>query len=340
MKLSLDVIGYGGYFTAPGEKLSLEDSVKKAAQFGYDAACIYAHRPLGFPMDLDSERRKRVVALYKELDLEMGAIVCCTNFMGGNHVLIYPQEKEIMYVKECNKMAKEMGSGIVRVLSAFYGYFQNLYANTGYGFPAFESRSRRVSRGEDWLEAWHDVRDGLTEVAKYAEEMGVVLALQTHPEIMGNNDDALEMLSEINVPSLKIGLDLPLLESQDPDFVKQTVHKMKDHMVYSHTISLKGNKTIGGAPYGWEEVTPGSEQDPMVWEVFVQALKEIGYSGLLSAEQCSPVIDKGHKLGTIKTIDERYIESVEYLKGLLIKHNCYSGNKDLSITEKASKKYT
>ncbi|MFC4873220.1 sugar phosphate isomerase/epimerase family protein [Negadavirga shengliensis] len=334
MKLSLDVIGYGGYFTAPGEKLGLEEAIKRAAKTGYDAACIYAHRPLGFPMDLDTERRKKIVDLYQELELEMGAVVCCTNFMQGNHVLLYPQEKEIMYVKECIKMAKEMGSGIVRILSAFYGYFQNPHASTGYGFPAFESRSKRVSRAEDWLEAWHEVRSGLTEVAQYAEEQGILLALQTHPEILGNNDEALEILNEVNVPSLKIGLDLPLLESQDPDFIRNTVHKMKDHMVYSHTISLAKNQTIGGAPYSWEEVAPGSEKDPMQWEVFIQALKEINYEGLLSAEICSPVVVKGHKLGSLKTIDERYAESLEYMKGLLLKHDCYTGQKDISHSER------
>jgi len=331
MKLSLDVIGYGGYFTAPGEKLSLEDAIKRAAKFSYDAACIYAHRPLGFPLDMDSERRKKIIGLFKELDLEMGAVVCCTNFIDSNHVLLYQQEKEILYVKECIKMAKDLGSRIVRVLSAFYGYFQNPYANIGYGFPAFGSRSRRVSRAEDWLEAWHDVRKGLTEVAKYAQDMGIVLALQTHPEILGNNEDALEMLEEVNIPSLKIGLDLPLLESQDPDFIKKTVHSMRKHMVYSHTISLAKKQTIGGAPYSWEEVAPGSEKDPMQWEIFIQALKEIDYKGLLSAEQCSPIIVKDHKLGTTEIIDERYIESIKYLKGLLIKYNCYSGHKDISM---------
>ena len=327
MKLSLDVIGYGGYFTAPGEVLTLEEAVRRAARFGYDAACIYAHRPLGFPMDLSSNRRKMLLELFKELDLEMGAIVCCTNFMQGNHVLLYPQEKEILYIKECIKMASELGAPIVRVLSAFYGYFQNPNANTGYGFPAFESRSRRVSRGEDWLDAWHEVKEGLAEVSKYAQDYGIVLALQTHPEILGNNEETLEMIEEVNNPNLKVGLDLPLLESQDPDFIRETVHNMKEYMVYSHTISLAKNQTIGGAPYSWEEVAPGSEKDPMEWEVFIQALKEINYQGLLSAEICSPVIVKGHQLGTIQTIDGRYNESKNYLKGLLKKYNCYSGHK-------------
>ena len=83
MKLSLDVIGYGGYFTKDNDQLSLEDSVRRAAEFGYDAACIFAHRPLGFPLDLNADRRKRLKDLYAELDLEMGGIVCCNNFVEG-----------------------------------------------------------------------------------------------------------------------------------------------------------------------------------------------------------------------------------------------------------------
>ena len=72
--------------------------------------------------------------------------------------------------------------------------------------------SRRVSRNEDFLEAWHQVRRGLHEVALYALDRGVTLALQTHPEITGNNEETLALLEEVNVSSLKVGLDLPLLE--------------------------------------------------------------------------------------------------------------------------------
>jgi sugar phosphate isomerase/epimerase len=326
MKLSLDTIGYGGYFTAPGEQLPLEDALRRAARFGYDAACIYAHRPLGFPLDLDADRRQRLQALYGELDLEMGAIVCCTSFLEANHVLLYPQEKEILYVRECIRLAKDLGAKIVRILAGFYGYFQNPFAGQGYGLPSFESRSRRVSRGEDWLEAWLQVRRGIREVARYAQDEGITLALQTHPEITMNNDDTLELLAEIDVPSLKVGLDLPLIESADPEFVRRTVLRMKGLMVYSHTISLRKLYTVGGAPAGWEEVTPGDVLDPLPWEAFLKACREIGYEGLLSAEQCSPII-KGHQLGTVKLVDERYAASLAYLKGLLLKLDAYTGHK-------------
>ena len=327
MKLSLDSIGYGGYFTAPGEQAPLEEAMRRAAKFGYDAVCIYGHRPIGFPLDLTPDRRKKLNDLAAELDLEFGAVVCCTNFVEGNHVLVYPREKEIMYSLACIDLAKDMGIKVIRIMAALYGYFQNPYATQGYGSPAFESRSRRVSRNEDFLDAWHQVREALHEVALYAQDKGVTIALQTHPEITGNNKETLEMLEEINVPSLKVGLDLPLLESQDHDFIRKTVYSMKGRMVYSHTISIAGERTVGGASYKWEEVTPGSENDPCQWEVFLQACKEIGYDGFLSHEQCSPIIVKGHKLGTLQTIDERYIESRQYFRALLDKLGCYTGHK-------------
>ena len=327
MKLSMDVVGYGGYFTINNEHILLEEAMKKAAEFGYDAVCIYAHRPIGFPPDFDTDRRNKIKDLAAELDLELGAVVCCTNFMESNHVLLYPQEKEILYVKECIDFAKEMGMKIVRILAAFYGYFQNPFANQGYGMPAFESRSRRVSRNEDWLEVWHDVVRGIREVALYARDKGITLALQTHPEITGNNDDTLEIIEEISIDSVKVGLDLPLFESQDPEFVRNTVHKMKGLMVYSHSISIAQNKTVNGAFYSWEEVTPGSPKDPCQWEIFIQACKDIGYDGLLSHEQCSPIIVKGHKLGDIAEVDKNYSEAHTYLKGLLTRLDCYTGHK-------------
>jgi sugar phosphate isomerase/epimerase len=327
MKLSLDTVGYGGYFTAPGESLPLEEGFKRASEFGYDAVCIYAHRPLGFPMDLDKERRKRLVGLAESLDLELGAVVCCTNYQESNHVLIYPREKEVMYTCACIDMAKDMGMSIVRVLAAFYGYFQNPYARQGYGAPAFESRSRRVSRNEDWIEAWHQVKESLKEVSLYAQDRGVTLALQTHPEITGNNEETLEMIEEVGVSSLKVGLDLPLFESQDPEFIRKTVHSMKGLMVYSHSISIAPNFTVGGAVYSWEEVEPGHPKDRCKWEVFLKACKEIGYDGLLSHEQCSPIITKGHKLGDIAEVDRRYQAAIAYLKPLVKKLGYYTGHK-------------
>jgi sugar phosphate isomerase/epimerase len=318
-------VGYGGYFT--DEHVPLEEAFRRAARLGYDAACIYAHRPIGFPLDIDPERRRRLRGLAGELDLEIAAVVCCTNFMEGDHVLVYPQEKEILYVREAIRLAQDMQIKIVRVMAAFLGYFQNPYAALGYGNPAFGTRNRRVSQGRDWLEAWHQVRRGLREVALFAQDAGVTLALQTHPEITNNNEETLEMIAEVDVPCLKVGLDLPLFESQEPEFVRQTVRSMKGMMVYSHSISIAVKRTVGGIPFGWDEVVPGTPKDPCQWRVFLETCQEIGYDGFLSHEQCSPMIVKGHKIAGLDHVDECYQAALRYLKGIARELNYYTGHK-------------
>lgn len=328
MKFSLDTVGYGGYFT-DGTSVPLEDAFKRAARLGFDAACVFAHRPLAFPMDLPAERRAGLKELAGELELEIGAVVCCTNFLKGDHALVFPQEKEIAYVRDAIQLAVDLDVDVVRVLAAFYGYFQNPFASQGYGNPAFESRSLRVSQNRDWLEAWTQVREGLREVALMAEDAGVTLALQTHPEITNNNEETLEMIDEVDVPSLKVGLDLPLFESQDAEFIRQTVRSMEGRMVYSHSISIAPKLTVGGAQHGWHEVTPGSEQDPCDWRVFLETCKEIGYDGLLSHEQCSPMFVKGHEMADIEEVDHRYREALVYLKHLAPDLDYYTGDKQL-----------
>jgi hypothetical protein len=37
----------------------------------------------------------------------------------------------------------------------------------------------------------------------------------------------------------------------------------------------------------------------------------------------------GHKLGTLDTIDQRYVDAHRYFRGLLEKLDCYSGHKAL-----------
>lgn len=326
MKLSMDTISYAGYFT-DGEHLPIEEAMERANKFGFDAVDVFAHRPVAFPMDLDDDRRKKIVDHAKALNLDLACVECCTNYMLGNHMLVFPQEKEILYTKDAIKLAADLGIPVVRILAGFIGYFMNPLARGGYGNPAFESRSRRVSRNRDWLEQWHAVKDALREVALMAQDAGVILALQTHPEITNNNEETLEMIDEVGVDSLKVGVDLPLFESQDPKFIRDTVLSMKGLMVHSHSISIVNKCTVGGSVFGWDEVVPGSERDCCDWETFFKACKEIGYDRYLAHEQCSPIIAKGHKVAGLDEVDRRNQAAIDYLKGLLKKLDYYSGKR-------------
>lgn len=97
--------------------------------------------------------------------------------------------------------------------------------------------------------------------------------------------------------------------------------------LYSHTISLAKSATVGGAPYSWEEVTPGSPRDVLPWETFLRACRDIGYTGCLSHEQCSPILVRGHRLGGLDTVDQRYLEARQFFSGMLSGLDAYSGRR-------------
>ena len=107
VKVSLDTIGYTGYFY-DGQPLSLEECLDRAARFGFDGIDIWPHRPIAFPMDIDKDRRKRLLEQARELGLEFAAVGASTDFRRSDHALTPRQEKEIFFVKECCERLGEM----------------------------------------------------------------------------------------------------------------------------------------------------------------------------------------------------------------------------------------
>jgi sugar phosphate isomerase/epimerase len=143
MKLSLDSVGYAGFFTG-GESLPIKQVARRAAAFGYDAVDLLPHRPMAFPKDLSQDRRKRVLDLASSLDIELGAIEAVTNFMRSKHVLTQHQDKELLFVWECCKLASDLQVKTIRIFAAFIGYFLTIESSQGYGTPAMHSRSVEV----------------------------------------------------------------------------------------------------------------------------------------------------------------------------------------------------
>ena len=326
MKLSLDSVSYAGYFTS-GECLTLEEVIRRAAQFGYDAIDLFPHRPMAFPMDISADRRKALVELGKSLDIEFAAVEACTNFMMAKHILTQTQEKELLFVRECCKLAQDLGIKIVRILAAFVGYFMHEEWSLGYGTTAMHSRSIEVSTNDDYLRQWDYVRAGIREAGLIAKEYGVVLALQNHPPITNNTEETVEMVDEVGLDNVKIGLDLPLFPRMEEDYIRGVVLQVGSRMVHSHMLGIRFKESLAGV-YGFDEVPPGEGREN--WPAFLKACKEIGYKGYLACEQCSPIIMKGHKKATLAEIDRRNVVAVNYMRKLLRDLGLYTGRKSLS----------
>jgi sugar phosphate isomerase/epimerase len=333
MKVSLDSISYAGFFTE-GEGLSLEDVVRRAARFGFDGVDVFPHRPMAFPTDLSRDRRKALVDLAGSLGVELGALEAVTNFMRSRHVLTQAQDKELLFVRECCQLARDLNVKVIRVFAGFLGYFMTQESAQGYGTPAMQSRSFDVSTSDDYLRQWEYVRAGLREAGRIAQDHGVTLALQNHPPITNNTAETIEMVDEVGLESVKMGLDLPLLARQDDASIREVVHEVGSRMVHSRITAIQFKETLVGVA-GFDEVVVGEGREN--FPAFLRACGEIGYQGFLGYEQCSPIILRGHKKGTLKEVDRRNQICVRYVRGLLQDLGMYTGKKPVPEEMAASR---
>jgi sugar phosphate isomerase/epimerase len=238
IKQSLDAVNYGAYFYS-GEPLTMEGVVDRAAKFGYDAVDLWPHRPMTFPADYGAEKRKSLLHYANDKGIKFAAVDACTNFMRTDHILVPHTEMQLLYVRSCCELARDLDCPTVRVLPAFIGYFWQQHWDQGYCQTAMHSRTLEVSTQDDYLLEWDSVRAGIIESGKIAREYGVELAVQGHPPVVNCVQDLIDLVDEVDLPNVKIGLDLPLFDFQDSDYITRTVTKIGKKMIHSHTLGSR-----------------------------------------------------------------------------------------------------
>ncbi|HCS38323.1 MAG TPA: hypothetical protein DIW44_01905 [Anaerolineaceae bacterium] len=311
IKQSLDAVNYGAYFYK-GNPLTMEAVVDRAAKFGYDAVDLWPHRPMTFPPDLNAKARKKLLSYANDKGIKFAAVDGCTNFMRSDHALVPHTEKELLYVRSCCELARDLDCPTVRILPAFIGYFWQQYWDQGYCQTAMHSRTYEVSTQDDYLLEWDSVRSGIIESGHIAKEYGVELAVQGHPPVVNEVQDLIDLVEEVNLPNVKIGLDLPLFDHQESDYVYETVKKIGKKMIHSHTLGSKTRIGPGGFAYASMEVVPGEGVEN--WLPFFKACKEVGYDGYFAYEQCAPFLMPGHVKPTIDEFDRRQQVGFNFIK--------------------------
>ena len=109
----------------------------------------------------------------------------------------------VCYVRECIKLAHDLGAPICKIFAAWRGITIHdgiaTYDLT-YGHDQF-----RFWKGD----RWGFVVDGIRELSKMAEDFGVVLALQNHgPDVITTYQEVLRMIEEVGSPAFKGCMDI------------------------------------------------------------------------------------------------------------------------------------
>ncbi|HVX67287.1 MAG TPA: sugar phosphate isomerase/epimerase family protein [Bryobacteraceae bacterium] len=300
LKIGLYSITYLGVWYR-GDALTLEQVIDRAKKFGYDGVEIDGKRPHGDPLDWPKWKCRDLRRYAEGQGIELYAIAANNDFSSP-----IPEYREacILYLRELLRMSADMQVKVVRVFSAWPGV--TLLPGGG---------ARYDIAGKVWAEAhkefpaeqtWAWCRDGLKEVARYAADHGITLALQNHRPVINGYQDMLRMIKEVDAPNLKACFDARLEHEMGPEDVLRASREIGALQVLNHY----GNEydEVDGRIVLKEDELAASQ---------VAGLLDIGYKGYMGYELCHalPVVN-GQTVG-IEFTDKNARLAASWMRSLV-----------------------
>jgi sugar phosphate isomerase/epimerase len=309
VKFGLLTVTYSGLFY-DGPALSVEQQIHKAKQLGFDGLAIETKRPVASPIDLSATDRARIKAVAADQGIALCAIESMSNFTSR---LMEERENNLAMMRAVLDLANDLDVGLVKVFPAWPGIINDEEATAMYAPYERGSYHKRLYPPD--LRKWHHAVNGIREVADWAADMGITLALQNHaPVITPGYEDALSMLQEIERPNVRLCLDVPLFYDRQSDaYVEEAVRRCAAHIAFTHFGAWNFSETEDGEVV--QDVAPSSGVR-INYEAFVRGLHQIGYDGFLVAEYCLPALER-HRLAGMDVIDRATIQALEYMKDVV-----------------------
>ena len=309
MKFALLSVTYSGLFYS-GKALSLEEQIYKAKELGFDALSIETKRPIASPLDLTREDRARLKSVSAQQGIPICAIETLSDFSGRH---MEDRENNLAMMKLNLELARDLGVNLVKVFASWPGIIndeENVAIYAQYDrFPYYKQLY------PDDLRKWNRAVEGIREMADWAADMGITLALQNHaPVVRSGYEDVLAMMQEIDRENVKLCLDVPLYaDRQTDEYVRKSVEACGEHVLLTHF----GAWNFVQEPDGKIVQGPSPSFDgPINYKTFFKCLEHAGFDGYLVAEYCLPVI-RNHQLKGIEEVDKSMRLALKYIKDLI-----------------------
>jgi sugar phosphate isomerase/epimerase len=204
IQLGLLTVSYSGlWHDGPG--LGLDDQIRKASELGYDAVSIETKRPTAFPLDFDADDRARVGETAAAAGIDLCAVESMSNFASP-----YQEEREnnLAMMREVLRFADDLDVDLVKVFPAWPGVETDRAATAVYGEIPMRAHWEQDYPGTEEFRKWERCVEGSREVADWAADLGITLALQNHPPVCSPGyEDALRMVEETDRDNVGLCLD-------------------------------------------------------------------------------------------------------------------------------------
>ncbi len=291
MKTCLHTVSYAG--TWGQVRLSLEETIDKAAELGFDGVMLMAKRPHGSVLDMTEERRAEIKARLAERGLECACIAGYTNFTAdAAHGDVPVLEMQIDHVTQLGKLAADLGCRVVRIF-------------TGYETPELTH-----------VRAWERCTDAIRECCDRVAGLGVTLGVQNHHDIAAGHEAMHEFIRAVDRENCRACFDAwsPTLHGDDVAAAAEKLAPLTVHTTAADYLKLPRYRyhlelvNYTEQPAYVQAVPMG--EGIIDYEGFLAALKRGGYDGYVGYEMCSH-LRGGGSMENLDRFARRFLEFVE-----------------------------
>ncbi len=308
MKVGLYSISYSGTWYADKPALTVEEVIDRAALYGYDGVEIDLKRPHGSPIDLDEARCGQIRDYARSKEIEICGVAANNNFASP---VAEQMENELLMVKEQIRVARQLGAPVLRLFAAWPGV---TYRN---GIATYEE-TRKMHHFYGSLD--YEIRIRITqcfrECAKWAQEAGIILALQNHEPVIRSYNDMLDFVRWVDSPNFKCCLDAPncgLSErTQSDEYLTRAVREVGDKQMITHANGELREENGQVVMFPYETSNPIYPN----YRAFIRALKQVGYQGYINYEFCHMPFYDGKVLG-FDYVDNQVRLAQRYFRDLI-----------------------
>jgi len=208
-----------------------------------------------------------------------GEGIALSQFVSTPHDLSSPEKAKrdaaVEHWQRTVEVGAALGSPIINMVSAHaFGMKDAQEIPRITTKPLVQKYAARVPRGVDWDQNFRDYVDSLKRCAAACEKAGVLMSVEPHPaRYLSNTDGALRLLEHVGSPAMGINFD-PSHTFPMGDFPNITVYRLGKHIKHCHVSDNDGVTNVHWRP-GMGKID---------WVAMFQALKDVGYDGVISIE--------------------------------------------------------
>lgn len=272
--LLLHSVSYAGLWGQA--RLSLEDTIAKAAELGFEGVLLMAKRPHLSPLDYGPRERAELRRLLERHKLAHVALAAYNNFTADwEHSEVPQREMQVFCLVELARLARDLGAGLVRVF-------------TGYEHPA-----------AGYAAQWSAVTAAIKECAARAAEFGVAIGVQNHHDVAAGWECQRDLIEAVGEPNCKALFDAwaPALHGADIVAAARAMAPITAHTTIAN-YQRRPRYRYEPAAVNYTSLTPAVQAVPVDegfidYNAFLDALAAEGFRGSIAYEMCSPLAGGG-----------------------------------------------